>query len=384
MRIGVLTGGGDVPGLNPAIQQITREACLRGWDVVGIRHGWKGLLKIDPDNPSESAAELMPLNRQTTRGIDRTGGTILHTARLHPDTVREKDLPPFLEGKVTFRDNGEADCTAHILRVVEHLGLDALIPIGGDGTLSYGVRLDTEGVPVVALPKTMDNDVRGTDCCIGFATAITRSVRAVHELRETAAAEETIGVIELFGRNSGETALLAGYLGSADRTAIAEAPVDVDLLSRLLAEDCVAGGERGAVMVVSEGAQLEGMGQVEEGGTDMFGNKRLGGVGARLADEIERRIGVRAFSLELAYLMRAGTPVSQDQLIARAFGQLAVELIASGQTGTMTAIRDGRYCAVPMQRAGGGAARVDVSRYYDAETFQPRITRPGMAQALSF
>lgn len=386
MRIGILTGGGDVPGLNPAIQQVTREACARGWQVVGIRNGWAGLLGINPDDDTANAQHLMPLDRHTTRGIDRFGGTILHTARLHPDTVREADMPAFLEPQATYDDRRWADMTSHILRVVDHLKLDALVPIGGDGTLGYAARLGEEGVPVLAIPKTMDNDVQGTDVCIGFPTAITRSIRAVHELRGTASAEASIGVIELMGRHSGETALLAGYLGSADRTAIAEVPVDVERLAALLTQDLRAGGEAGAVMVISEGATLEGAQASADDPvrTDKFGNKRLGGVGDILARDLTQRLGVPAFSLQLAYLMRAGAPVSQDSLIARAFGTLAVELIAAGNTGRMVGLQNGKYTSVPIARTGEGASQVDVERYYETATFMPRITRPGMGQSLSF
>jgi len=387
LRIGILTGGGDVPGLNPAIQQVTREACARGWEVVGIRNGWAGLLGVNPDDDATRAACLMPLDLKTTRGIDRFGGTVLHTARLHPDTVREADMPDFLEASATYDERRWADMTPHILRVIDHLQLDALVPIGGDGTLSYAARLGEEGVPVVAIPKTMDNDVQGTDVCIGFPTAITRSIQTVHDIRSTASAEESVGVIELMGRHSGETALMAGHLGSADRTAIAEVPVDVASLADHLRSDVAAGGEAGAVMVISEGASLEGVAEDDADTpvrTDKFGNTRLGGVGEILARDLTRRLGIPAFSLQLAYLMRAGAPVSQDSMIARAFGTLAIELMASGQMGRMTGLQDGRYTSVPISRTGEGAATVDVERYYDRAAFKPRITRAGIAQSLSF
>jgi len=387
LRIGILTGGGDVPGLNPAIQQVTREACARGWEVVGIRNGWAGLLRVNPDDAATHDTSLMPLDLQTTRGIDRFGGTVLHTARLHPDTVREADMPDFLNAQAKYDERRWADMTPHILRVIDHLGLDALVPIGGDGTLSYAARLGAEGVPVVAIPKTMDNDVQGTDVCIGFPTAVTRSIQTVHNIRSTASAEESIGVIELMGRHSGETALMAGHLGSADRTAIAEVPVDVAALAELLKDDLSAGGEAGAVMVISEGASLEGI-DVNDARmpvrTDKFGNRRLGGVGEILARDLTRRLGLPAFSLQLAYLMRAGAPVSQDSMIARAFGTLAVELMDAGETGRMTGLQDGRYTSVPIARTGEGAAQVDVDRYYDRATFKPRITRAGITQSLSF
>lgn len=387
MRIGILTGGGDVPGLNPAIQQVTREASDRGWDVVGIRNGWAGLLAINPDDDATRATHLIPLDRHTTRGIDRFGGTVLHTARLHPDTVREADMPGFLQASALYDERRWADMTPHILRVIEHLKLDALIPVGGDGTLSYAARLGEEGVPVLAIPKTMDNDVQGTDVCIGFPTAITRSINTIHDIRATASAEESIGVVELMGRHSGETALMAGHLGSADRTAIAEMPVDVSALAPLLHEDMAAGGEAGAVMVISEGARLQNALNLDASlpeRTDKFGNRRLGGVGAVLARDLQERLGVPVFSLQLAYLMRAGAPVSQDSLIARCFGTLAVELIASGETGQMTALANGKYTSVPVEVTGRGAAQVDTGRFYDADAFRPCITRPTIAQSLSF
>lgn len=387
MRIGILTGGGDVPGLNPAIQQVTREARDRGWEVLGIRNGWAGLLNINPDDPTSAERHVMDLNRRTTRGIDRFGGTVLHTARLHPDTVREADMPAFLQGEAQYDERRWADMTPHILRVIAHLRLDAIIPIGGDGTLSYAARLHKEGVPVIAIPKTMDNDVQGTDVCIGFPTAITRSIRTVHDIRATASAEQSIGVIELMGRNSGETALMAGHLGSADRTAIAEVPVDAQALAPLLRKDMSAGGESGAVMVISEGAKLENT-LVDETDlpvrTDKFGNKRLGGVGEILARDLSARLDVPVFSLQLAYLMRAGAPVSQDSLIARAFGALAVELLAAGEEARMTVLQDGRYTSVHVSETGKGAAQVDVDSFYDRTAFMPRITRPSIAQSLSF
>ena len=384
MRSGILTGGGDVPGLNPAIQQVTREVCRRGWEMIGIRNGWAGLLAIDPAaTDAVNARHLMRLDRQSTRGIDRTGGTILHTARLHPDEVRPADMPDFLAGAATYGANGFADMTHHILRVIAHLGLDALVPIGGDGTLGYAVRLDAEGMPVVAIPKTMDNDVPGTEVCIGFPTAVTRAVRAIHDLRATAAAEETVAVIELMGRHSGETALMSGWLGSADRTAIAEVPVDLDALIPLLVQDMRAGGETGAVLVVSEGARIAGSCQAR-GVEDRSGNGRLGGIGEAIAREIAARTAVPAFSLQLAYLMRAGAPVSQDQLIARAYGTLAVELLQAGETGRMTAIVDGVYRAVDIAHAGRDSRRVDADRLYDRETFQPLVVRPGGSPSFSF
>lgn len=385
MRIGILTGGGDVPGLNTAIQEVTRQACRRGWEVLGIRRGWAGLLAINPDGaPEANAQHLMPLDTHVTRGIDRTGGTILHSARLHPDEVPAPLMPAFLAPRAVYDARGRADMTAHILRVIEFLGLDALVPLGGDGTLGYAARLDAEGVPVVAIPKTMDNDVPGTEVAIGFPTAVTRAVRAIHDLRGTASAEESICVIELMGRHCGETALISGWLGSADRTAIAEVPVDVEMLARLLAEDARGAAEAGAVLVVSEGARMAGAEPVALGLADDLGRPRLGGIGQVLAGEIARRTGIPAFSLRLAYLMRAGAPVSQDQLIARAYATLAVECLEAGSTGRMAAISAGLYEAVPVSCLRQGSRRVDADRLFDAAAFQPVIVRPDASLSFSF
>ncbi|MFW5973227.1 MAG: 6-phosphofructokinase, partial [Bacteroidota bacterium] len=241
MKIGILTGGGDVPGLNPAIKAVVNRALDDGKEVVGIRRGWGGLLNFNPDDPESFDANLIPLNKQVVRAIDRTGGTFLHTSRTNPSNVRPDRVPEFLRDpehpEAEKQDPRPRDFTPHVLRNLEFLGIDTLIPIGGDDTLSYGERLHREGFPVVAIPKTMDNDVYGTDYCIGFGTAITRSVQFIHQLRTSTGSHERIAVVELFGRNCGETTLISSYLAGADRAVISEVPFDPERLAELITHD---------------------------------------------------------------------------------------------------------------------------------------------------
>lgn len=377
MRIGVLTGGGDVPGLNPCIHAITRRASELGWEVVGFRRGWAGPLNFNPDDEEASRAEwLMPLTRKSVRGIDRTGGTILHSSRTNPGKVREKDLPDFLKDTFPFPEGADTvDCTPHILRVLEHLEIDALIPIGGDDTLSYGARLHTEGFKVNACPKTMDNDVYGTDYCIGFSTAVSRSVEFINALRTPTGSHERIGVIELFGRNSGETALISGYLSHADRVAIPEVPFDVARMAELLMEDRADAPANYSLLIISEGAVMEGGAVIESGEADAYGHKKLGGIGTLVGEEIKRLTGTNIINQNLGYLMRAGAPDALDLMVASSYGTMAVQQLADGNSGLMMALYDGKYTTVPGDTCIQGIKRVDVKNLYDPETYRPRIAR---------
>jgi 6-phosphofructokinase 1 len=255
MRIGILTGGGDVPGLNACIKAVVNRVAEEGHEIVGIRRGWGGLAYFNPDDPESTGADLIPLDPGVVRTIDRTGGTFLHTSRTNPGRVRAVEIPDFLD--IQAGEDGYADLTPHVLRVLEDRGIDVLIPIGGDDTLSYGLRLHEEGVPVIAIPKTMDNDVHGTDYCIGFSTAVTRGVQFIHSLRTAAGSHERIAVVELFGRYSGETSLVTAYLSGVDRAIISEVPFDIDKLARLLLSDRKANPSRYAMMTISEGARLK-------------------------------------------------------------------------------------------------------------------------------
>lgn len=388
MKIGVLTGGGDVPGLNACIKAIVGSAADQGWDVVGFRRGWAGLLYTDPENLAteieDDGENFRTLERATVRDIDRTGGTILHTSRTNPAKVSEADLPDFLNaGRFEKTKSGKIDCTPHVLRVLEALEIDALIPIGGDDTLSFGARLSQEGFPVAACPKTMDNDVNGTDFCIGFGTAVGRSVELIDALRTPAASHERIAVVELFGRNSGETALISGYVSGADRVLISEVPFDMERLAELVLKDRADSPMNYAMVLVSEGAHEIGEAPMESGEPDAYGHKRLGGIGERIGARLQELTGVGTLNQRLAYLMRAGAPNSLDRMVAANYGQLAVQKLAQGENGLMMAVRDGKYTTVPIETCVSGLKRVHVDDYYDSTEYRPKI-RDVLGKALFF
>ncbi len=355
MRLAVLTGGGDVPGLNPCIQSIATLAWQRGWDVVGLRRGWEGVLEIDPADPWANENSLMMLDKDRVRGIDRQGGTILHSSRCDP------------------RVTDKGDQTQKVIDVLDALKVDVLITMGGDGTLRFSAYLSGLGRNVISIPKTMDNDVYGTDYCIGFSTAVTRSVQAINSLRTTAASHERIAVIELFGRRSGETALLSGFLSQADRTVIAEVPADMDVLLPLLLEDKAANPESYAMCLVSEGAKLSGatdyVDEINKSNTSRDGLN----IGTQLAREIEARSGQRTIVQELAYLMRAGEPDAMDRMVGFAFGALAVQLIEQGRMADMVCLTDGNYGTVPIGTLLEHSKGVNVSGLYDANQYRASL-----------
>ena len=357
MRIGILTGGGDVPGLNACIRSVTLNADDLGWEVVGFRRGWQGILEIDPRDPASIAAQSLTLTREGVRGIDRMGGTILHTSRVDPRT----------------RDEG--DRTDQVLHVLDRLGIDAMITLGGDGTLRFSAHLAARGVPVISIPKTMDNDVFGTDYCIGFSTAVSRSVEAINALRTTVESHERIGVVELFGRRSGETALLSGFLAQVDRTVIAEVPADLGVLLPLLAEDKATNPAHYAMCVISEGAKLAGDGNGDGDIAKPASQRDDTGIGHRLGEAITRRLGQGVVIQELAYLMRSGEPDAMDRMVGFAFGGLAVQLIERGEAGRMVTLSDGNYGHVPIDTLLKGTKSVDVSALYDRATYRARLMR---------
>jgi ATP-dependent phosphofructokinase / diphosphate-dependent phosphofructokinase len=374
MHIGILTGGGDVPGLNPCIKSVSRQALRLGWQVTGLRKGWAGPLSFNPDDPGSAKEWLLPLDAINIRTIDRSGGTILHTSRTNPGKVKAGEVPAFIDtAKLPKNKDGSIDCTKHVLKVLEHLKIDALVPIGGDDTLSYAARLSREGVRVMSVPKTMDNDVFGTDYCIGFSTAVSRSVEFITALRTPTGSHERIAVIELFGRNSGETALISGFLADADRVAIPECVIDIDRLAGQLLADRAANPSNYAIVVVSEGAIIEGGGVIERGEADAYGHRKLGGIGEIIGEELKTRTGVNIVSQSLAYLMRAGGPDALDRMVAASYGAMAVQLLADGEQGKMMAIRDGNYTTVPSDTCIQGERRVDVGALYDTQEYRPQI-----------
>jgi len=375
MHLGILTGGGDVPGLNAAIKAVTEEAAARGWSVTGLRRGWAGPLNIDPDNPDTIKDWTLALSPGVVRDRDRNGGTFLHTSRTKPSATDVKDLPQHLRARHAAQpEDAKVDCTDHVLRVMEHLKIDVLIAIGGDDTLSYAARLHAEGAPTMCIPKTMDNDVFGTDYCIGFSTCVNRGVELITRLRTPANSHERVMVVEMFGRNSGESAFITGYLAGADRILIAEVPFDGDKVARLLAEDRARNPEHYAVVVVSEGAHFEGGSTVESGPADAYGHRKLGGIGQDVGDVIKRH-GINVMNQNLAYLLRAGAPDAMDLMVGRNFGTMAVQLLDEGKRGLMMSIEDGQYTTKPADISTKGKRLVDVDMFYDSDQYRARIKR---------
>jgi len=373
-RIGILTGGGDVPGLNSVIKSVVYRAAEMGAESVGIRRGWRGLThaaqtpELDPDY----ARRLDPDN---TRTIDRTGGTILHTSRTNPRLMRAEELPPWMPADVraAYATDGELfDLTPVVIDNLDRLGIDVLVAIGGDDTLSYARALSDEGVRLVAIPKTMDNDVPGTEYCIGFSTAITRAKEAINRQRTTLGSHERIGVFRIFGRDSGFTALYTAYVSSA-RCLIPEAPFDLDRLASVLAADHAGNPSHYAFVIAAEGAVPIGMTLKEYGDADAYGHRRKADIGGFLVAELQARTGIETVTSELTYDLRSGEPDSLDQMVATTFANVAMDMVAEGLGGRMVALVDGKYAHVPIpDRATAPARRVDVSRTYNVERFRPR------------
>ena len=370
-RIAILTGGGDVPGLNSAIRQVVYRAMKEGIEVLGFRRGWGGLANYRPDgDPAWNEECVIPLHWNRVRTIDRSGGTFLHTSRTNPGKVRESDMPEHLKKDgIAY----PADITPTVVANLEHLGIEALIPIGGDDTLSYAARLHQAGYPQLAIPKTMDNDVFGTDYCIGFGTAITRSVSMISDLRTPIGSHERIGVVELFGRNSGETSLIASYLANADRAVISEVPFDVERLAEMAVRDKEQNPSDYAIITISEGAVPSGGDVIESGEADAYGHRKLGGVGQWTAERIKKLTGHDTTYQQLGYMMRCGAPDALDRMVAMNYANLAMDKLLAGRSGMMAALRDGKYTTVDLADITGGIKRVDVDRYYDAAEYRPRI-----------
>jgi 6-phosphofructokinase 1 len=371
-RIAILTGGGDVPGLNAAIKAfVWRLLDDERFEIVGLRRGWASLINIVPGADDE--AWLTPLTRANTRAIDRTGGTVLHTSRVNPSIAKPEVVPEHVRGSVKPDEQGRYDLTQVALRTLDALKIDALVALGGDGTLSFARVLHQHGVPLIVIPKTMDNDVYGTDYCLGFSTAVTRSVMFINDLRTGAASHERFLVVELFGRYSGETCLLASYLAGVDRALIAEVPFECERLYAMLEQDKSDNPLNYAVVAISEGATVVGGETVESGEADAFGNRKLGGIGEIVSTFLETHSHDKVIYQRLAYLMRSGAPDSLDQLVANNYGSLAADLVRRGHFGKMVAVVDGRYTAVPVENSGESKKRVDIERFYDAMEYRPKV-----------
>jgi ATP-dependent phosphofructokinase / diphosphate-dependent phosphofructokinase len=370
VKIGILTGGGDVPGLNACIKAATLRAREEGHEVVGIRRGWAGLLECDPDDPATIEANIVDLTQAEVRTIDRSGGTVLHTSRTNPARVRAADEPAFLR---TEGAQGPVDHTPHVLKVLDSLGIDAMVPIGGDDTLSFALRLHEEGVPVVAIPKTMDNDVHGTDYCIGFSTAITRTVIFIHQLRTSAGSHERLAVVEVFGRYSGETSLVSAYLSGVERAVISEVPFDVNKLADKLMSDKRSNPSGYAMMTISEGASMIGGEAIQTGMADAYGHLKLGGIGQITGEALREITGEGIIYQQVGYLMRSGSPDSLDLMVAINYAVMAADLVIEKTFGRLVALRNGNYTNVPLPVVRQGVKRVDVSALYDVEGYRPKI-----------
>ncbi len=373
MHLGILTGGGDVPGLNSAIKSVVMEAYARGWTVTGFRRGWAGTVNSNPADLAGSSDARIELTPELARSVDRFGGTILHTSRTNPSRTAVADLPPHLQHRSADAQNGKVDLTDHVLSVLEALKMDVLIAIGGDDTLSYASRIHNEGAKTMCIPKTMDNDIFGTDYCIGFSTCVTRSVELINRLRTPVGSHERFMVVEMFGRNCGMTSLMAGYLADTDRTLIAEAPFELDKLARLMSEDRRASSSNYAIVVVSEGATATNEEILETGTADAFGHRKLGGIGNRVGDALKQITGTNVMVQNLGYLLRAGAPDAVDLLVPKNFAALTVRLIEEGNTGLMVAIQNGCYTTQPADISTKGERRVDIDRLYDVDSYRPKM-----------
>jgi 6-phosphofructokinase 1 len=377
-RIGILTGGGDVPGLNPAIRGITLRALKEGFEVIGIRRGWAGMINIIRDKEADNSQNFIMLNQEIVNKAGRTGGTFLHTSRTRPSSVKLDAVPEHLRDKYTAEVN---DLTPEVLKNLDFLGIDYLIPIGGDDTLSYGVTLHKAGVKVIGVPKTMDNDVPGTDYCIGFSTCVTRTLELTHSLRTSAGSHERFLVIEVFGRYAGFTALLPTLGGAANRCVIPEYKFDMEHLTELLVQDRFTNPSRYSVVLVSEGAMMQNQDQMmfQSEETDAFGHKKLGGIGDVVARQLKELSGkynnghkINVISQKLGYLVRCGDPDALDSIVPMAYGNIAFELIMNGRSGLLVNLRNGVYGHTDLEVVTSTKKVVDVEKFYETDRLRPK------------
>jgi 6-phosphofructokinase len=374
--IGILTGGGDVPGLNPAIRAVTVRALREGYKVIGLRRGWAGIIDVVRDEKADNSDNYQILTEEVVNKAGRTGGTFLHTSRTRPSAVKKESVPLHLQEKYKADAN---DLTPEVLKNLDWLGIDYLIPIGGDDTLSYGVRLYQEGVKVIAIPKTMDNDVPGTDYCIGFSTCVTRTIQLTNNLRTIAGSHERIMVLEVFGRYAGFTAMLPTMAGAANRCVIPEYKFNIDRLAELLVYDRNRNPSKYAVVLVSEGAVFEGQDMVFlDKTTDAYGHAKLGGIGdlvsARLAEltgKYNNGKPINIINQKLGYMVRAGDPDAIDSIVPMAYGNLALDLVMKKVHGRLVVLKNGRYDNMPVDVIIGKKKVVDTTTYYNCERLRP-------------
>jgi len=374
--IGILTGGGDVPGLNPAIRAVTIRAMREGYEVIGIRRGWGGLVDMVRDKTYDNSANYQQLNEEIVNRAGRTGGTFLHSSRTNPSNVKKANMPEHLKETYPADKN---DLTAEVLKNLAWLGIDFLIPIGGDDTLSYGVRLYQEGFKVVAIPKTMDNDVPGTDYCIGFSTCVTRTIQMTNSLRTSAGSHERFLVLEVFGRYAGFTAMLPTMAGAANRCVIPEHKFNIDQLTELLVADRRQNPSRYSVVLISEGAMFEGGEMIyEQETTDAFGHKKLGGIGDLVSEKLKELSPkynngktIEVINQKLGYLVRCGDPDAIDSIVPMAYGNLALDLLLSKIHGRLVVLKNGRYDNMPIDAVIASKKVVNVKEHYNTERLRP-------------
>ena len=374
--IAILTGGGDVPGLNPAIRAVTIRALREGCKVFGIRRGWAGLTDIVREKDADNSASYLPLSEEIVNRAGRTGGTFIHTSRTNPARMKKADVPERLQDKYTEERN---DMTEEVLKNLDFLGVDTIIPIGGDDTLSYAVRLYQEGVKVVAIPKTMDNDVPGTDYCIGFSTCVTRTIALANSLRTIAGSHERFLVLEVFGRYAGFTALLPTMAGAANRCVIPEYRFDIEHLTDLMCKDRFANPSRYSIVLVSEGAMFEGGEMIfQTATTDAFGHAKLGGIGDVVSAQIKdlsakfnKGKTINVVNQRLGYLVRGGDPDAIDSIVPMAYGNLALDLLLHGVHGRLVVVKNGCYGNIPLDVVTSTKKVVDVERFYNTTRYRP-------------
>ena len=374
--IGILTGGGDVPGLNPAIRSVTFRALREGYQVIGLKRGWAGLVDIVRDKDYDNSNNFQVLTEEVVNRAGRTGGTFLHTSRTNPSRVKKDSVPAHLRDKFSADKN---DLTPEVLKNLDWLGIEYLIPIGGDDTLSYGVRLFQEGFKVVAIPKTMDNDVPGTDYCIGFSTCVTRTIRMANSLRTSAGSHERFLVMEVFGRYAGYTAMLPTMAGAANRCVIPEHKFNIEQLTELMVADRSKNPSRYSVVLVSEGAMFEGGEMIfENETTDAFGHKKLGGIGDLVAEKLKELSpkynhgkAIECITQKLGYLVRGGDPDAIDSIVPTAYGNLALDLVLGNTHGRLVVLKNGRYDNIPIDTVTATKKVVNVKEHYNTERLRP-------------
>lgn len=376
--IGILTGGGDVPGLNPAIRAVTFRALREGYQVIGLRRGWAGIIELVRDKNADNSDNYQVLTEEIVNRAGRTGGTFLHTSRTRPSHVKKSALPAHLKDSYT---NDSNDLTPEVMKNLEWLGIDYLIPIGGDDTLSYGVHLYKQGLKVVAIPKTMDNDVPGTDYCIGFSTCVTRTIQLVNSLRTSAGSHERIMVLEVFGRYAGFTALLPTMAGAAQRCVIPEWNFSIDQLTELLVYDRNRNPSKYSIALVSEGAKFAGQDMIiQDATTDAYGHAKLGGIGDMVSAAVQERTGtyndgktINIINQKLGYMVRGGDPDAIDSIVPMAYGNLALDLILSGLHGRLVVLKNGRYDNLPLDVVTSTKKLVNVEKFYNTERLRPHF-----------